>query len=170
MVKRGKNAAFALSINAIVIIILAITFLALSIGFMKGMFTKSEQTVEEVLGSARQCKKEPSSAEPMTACPDKVVLKGSESGVVNVGYYNVNNYKGVCIFGVSGGGTELVVPTETIEVGANTFIYRPIIANGPFSNGLSSFNLEIRCLSEEQLIDSVGGAATWTAMSSGLCG
>ncbi len=54
----NKKAALELSITAIVVLIIAITVLGLGIGFIKNLFTKGTETIEEQYESIRERLKE----------------------------------------------------------------------------------------------------------------
>jgi hypothetical protein len=82
-----KKGSLSLSVNAIVILILAITMLGLGLGFIKGMFGKVSQQVEEQI-SQEPAPSAASGSEPITLSRQKLITKPGETQVLKVGAYN----------------------------------------------------------------------------------
>ncbi|MBU1704322.1 MAG: hypothetical protein KJ922_03080 [Nanoarchaeota archaeon] len=87
---KNKKGSLSLSVNAIVILILAITMLGLGLGFIKGMFGKVSQQVEEQIGQ-EAAPPQPSGSDPITFSREKVITKAGETQVIKVGAYNPTN-------------------------------------------------------------------------------
>ena len=83
----SKKGALELSVNAIVILIIAITMLGLAIGFTRGMFGKISTQVEEKVSE----EPEPalaSSSNPTTLSREVIVSQVGNEEVLKVGVYN----------------------------------------------------------------------------------
>ena len=102
--KRGIRGSFNLSINAIVILVLAVGFLALGIGLISSMQSKAENRLEEALGT---CTAEPSQDYRLAVSPESVALRDGKPKVVCLGYYHTGEMK-YCTFAVD--------PTGKIEM------------------------------------------------------
>ncbi len=83
----AKKGALDVSINAIVVIIFAITMLGLGLAFMKGMFGKIGGEVSGVISSAK-LENPPTASDPFTISPVQIDLKKGETTTINIGYYN----------------------------------------------------------------------------------
>ena len=70
---RNKKGALALSINAIVILIIAITMLGLALGFTRGMFGKAAGQFEELLGTEPE-PPVPTGSDPVTLSKERIIL------------------------------------------------------------------------------------------------
>ena len=82
-----KRAALALSINAIVILIIAITMLGLALGFTRGMFGKVTTQMEEKISE----EPEPAAAsatDPTTLSREVIVTQAEENEILKVSVYN----------------------------------------------------------------------------------
>jgi len=82
-----KRASLTLSVNAIVILILAITMLSLGLGFMKGMFSKTSVQIEEAID------REPSAPDtsgtpPISLSRERIITQAGEVEALKVRIYN----------------------------------------------------------------------------------
>lgn len=84
---KHKKSSLSLSINAIVVLILAITMLGLGLGFMRTMFGKVSQSVEEQIGTEPE-PPTPNVATPVTLSKSKVILGVGKTGALKVSGYN----------------------------------------------------------------------------------
>ena len=82
-----KKGALELSINAIVILIIAITMLGLGLGFVRGMFGKASGQFEELTGAEPE-PPAPSSSNPVTLSREVVIANSDEKVAIKVGFYN----------------------------------------------------------------------------------
>ena len=85
-----KRGALALSINAIVILIIAITMLGLALGFTRGMFGKISTQIEEKISEEPEPSTS-SAADPTTLSREVIVTQAGESEVLKVDVYNPSN-------------------------------------------------------------------------------
>lgn len=85
-----KKAALELSVNAIVILILAITMLGLGLGFVRGMFGKTSGQFEELIG-AEQEPPTPTGSNPITLSRENVITQANKKVVLKVGFFNPTN-------------------------------------------------------------------------------
>lgn len=83
----GKKGALELSVNAIVILVIAIVILGVALAFTKGMFgkvsTQVEEKVEDDYGLAM-----PSPTDPVTLSKEVIVVMPDEDVTLKVGAYN----------------------------------------------------------------------------------
>jgi hypothetical protein len=109
----NKKGALALSINAIVILIIAITMLGLALGFTRGMFGKAAGQFDEMI-SVEPEPSTPSAANPVTLSREIVITEAGQKIALKVGYYNTG--------GVAGGAIT-VTPAADCGIGlsGNTF-------------------------------------------------
>lgn len=83
----GKKASLSLSINAIIVLILAITMLGLALGFVKAMFGKVSGQVESV-ASNEPDPRAAGPAELITLSRNTIVLSPSETTAIKFSAYN----------------------------------------------------------------------------------
>ena len=83
----NKKGSLELSVNAIVILILAITMLGLGLGFMKGMFGKVSQNVDTAIGQ-NQLTNPPSATNPFTLSSNQISLNRGGTQTITLAYYN----------------------------------------------------------------------------------
>ena len=82
-----KKGSLSLSINAIVVLILAITMLGLGLGFMRTMFGKASQSLEQA--AATEADPSPASLNnPVTLSKSKLVFEADKSGIIKISMYN----------------------------------------------------------------------------------
>jgi len=84
---KSKKADLSLSVNAIVVLILAIVMLGLALGFVKTMFGKSANQFDEIIST----EKDPEQAdvnEPIKLSKGTISLKAKEVGVLKVSVFN----------------------------------------------------------------------------------
>ena len=82
----SKKAAMELSINAIVILIIAITMLGLGLGFVRGMFGKISTQVEEQVAQEPE-PPIPTSDNPITMSRESIVTKAGEDEIIKISIY-----------------------------------------------------------------------------------
>ena len=83
-----KKGSLSLSVNAIVVLILAITMLGLGLGFMKGMFGKVTENVEDAI-TATELQYKASRDDPITlSWKDATITRGTTKRM-DVGYFNI---------------------------------------------------------------------------------
>ena len=85
-----KKGSLNLSVNAIVVLILAITMLGLGLGFMKGMFGKVSGKIDAAIDSA-DLKNPPSLDDPLTLSTKTITINRGGSGDVQVAFMNTKN-------------------------------------------------------------------------------
>tara|TARA_Y100000310_G_scaffold338331_1_gene427666 strand:+ start:539 stop:1153 length:615 start_codon:yes stop_codon:yes gene_type:complete len=73
----AKKASLNLSMNAIVVLILAITMLGLGLTFMRGLFQQATERVTEAV-SSQELTNPPTRDTPLTIAPGEVTLRKSE--------------------------------------------------------------------------------------------
>ncbi|MEA2036899.1 MAG: hypothetical protein U9O94_05285 [Nanoarchaeota archaeon] len=83
----NKKGALALSVNAIVVLILAVVMLGLALGFVKGMFGKVTTSFEEQIAAEPE---PPTStgSEPVTLSRESLIVHSGDDVVLKVGIYN----------------------------------------------------------------------------------
>ena len=82
----NKKGALELSINAIVILIIAITMLGLGLGFVRGMFGKISTQVEEQVASEPE-PPIPTSDNPITMSRESIVTKANEDEIIKISVF-----------------------------------------------------------------------------------
>ena len=82
-----KKGSLNLSVNAIVVLILAITMLGLGLGFMKGMFGKVSGKIDAAIDSA-DLKNPPSLDNPLTISTKTITINRGGSGDIQVAFLN----------------------------------------------------------------------------------
>ena len=90
--KRGKKGSLNLSMNAIVVLILAITMLGLGLTFMRGLFKQATERVTEAV-SAQELVNPPTVDSPLTAAPGDLTMRTKDVGKIIVAY--LSQYSGV---------------------------------------------------------------------------
>ncbi len=110
-----KKGSLELSINAIVILILAITMLGLGLGFMKGLFSKTTKQLGEVGEDikAQMIEQLRTSSAKLTLREEDVNIPRSETKDV---YFAVKNVELSQPFGVTATCTKAVVPPPLDEL------------------------------------------------------
>lgn len=83
----NKKGALELSINAIVILIIAITMLGLGLGFVRGMFGKASGQFDELTGAEPE-PPIPSSSNPVTLSREVLIVSAGSMVALKVGFYN----------------------------------------------------------------------------------
>jgi len=87
-VKRRKKGSLELSINSIVIVILAIVMLGLGMTFMRGLFKQIKTKVSEAV-DANELTNPPTADNPLTVAPAEISLRQTENGKVILAFLNV---------------------------------------------------------------------------------
>lgn len=82
----GKKADLSLSINAIVILILAITVLSLGLTFIRGMFKSAGSKIEGAISLA-ELDSQPTIEKPITV-PETVEVPSTGSTTIKIGIFN----------------------------------------------------------------------------------
>jgi len=125
---RNKRGALALSINAIVILIIAITMLGLALGFTRGMFGKAAGQFEELLGTEPE-PPVPTGSDPVTLSKERIIGRAGEPRVIKVSIYNSETTVAGATFkpgidcGTTAGWKELnvnSVPSTSITAGTKS--------------------------------------------------
>lgn len=93
-----KRASLSLSINAIVVLILAIAMLGLALGFIKTMFGKVSSQVEAIAAQEPE-PRTASLSEKLTLSRETVVLRPTETTVLKFSAYSTTAYTGSIIDG-----------------------------------------------------------------------
>jgi len=113
--KRGKKASLSLSMNAIVVLILAITMLGLGLTFMRGLFKQATERVTEAV-SAQELVNPPTVDNPLTAAPGDITIRSKDVGKVIVAF--LSTYSGTDECGLTIGATP--AGTDVVDVSAST--------------------------------------------------
>jgi hypothetical protein len=82
-----KKGSLSLSVNAIVVLILAITMLGLGLGFMKGMFGKVSERVDQAVSNTN-IENLATADHPLVFSAKDITLTRGESKQIDVGFYN----------------------------------------------------------------------------------
>ncbi|MEA2036900.1 MAG: hypothetical protein U9O94_05290 [Nanoarchaeota archaeon] len=82
-----KKGALALSVNAIVVLILAVVMLGLALGFVRGMFGKVTTSFEEQI-AAEPNPSTPTGSEPITLSRESLIVRSGDGVVLKTGIYN----------------------------------------------------------------------------------
>jgi len=99
-----KKGAFSLSVNAIVILILAIVMLGLGVTFIRNMFGKVSGQIEEMI-SAEPEPQSPFRSDPITLSREHIITTSGDTEVIKVSVYNA--------WGAGGGGGPPLPPGPT---------------------------------------------------------
>ena len=94
--KRGKKGSLNLSMNAIVVLILAITMLGLGLTFMRGLFKQATERVTEAV-SAQELVNPPTVDSPLTAAPGDITMRTKDVGKIIVAYMSQHSGVDDCI-------------------------------------------------------------------------
>lgn len=142
---RARKASLSLSINAIVMLVMAITMLGLGLTFIRGMFSSGTSK----LGSAIETTdldNPPDSQNPVTIQNSVTVKANGDSVEVKVGYYNNQNDELVdirpgiksCIDEngdtVDSAEISMIAPVQSIDPG-NAVAYKSIVKTGSLTGG-----------------------------------
>ena len=84
---RRKKASLNISVEAIIILIFAITMLGLGLGFIRGMFGKVTTQLEQQIANEPE-PFSPTSTTPITVSRESIVTNPGEQQVLKVGVYN----------------------------------------------------------------------------------
>jgi hypothetical protein len=123
LIIRQKRGALELSINAIVVLILAITMLGLGLGFMRNMFGQTSSQFDEIAGDMKNqiIEEIKSSGERLILNKYDITMKKSETIEV---YYGIRNVNGAtktakitvrCSTGMASGDGTKIVPKSFSE-------------------------------------------------------
>ena len=82
-----KKASLNLSVNAIVILVLAVVLLGLALAFIRGMFGKMTSKMGEIV-DITQIEAKPTADMPITM-PNKITIKTNGRTTVQIGFYNI---------------------------------------------------------------------------------
>jgi len=85
-----KRGTINISVNAVVIIILAIVVLGLCLGIIKGMFGKTTVKFEELLSKEPE-PQEPYASEPITLSREAIRTKAGKTEALKIGVFNPTN-------------------------------------------------------------------------------
>ena len=85
-----RKGSLSLSVNAIVVLILAITMLALGLGFIRGMFGKVSSQVEQQVETEPE-PPIPTRLIPITLSREAVITNAGEKAVMKISTYNPSN-------------------------------------------------------------------------------
>jgi hypothetical protein len=86
---RSRKGDLSLSMNAIVILILAITLLGLGLTFMRGLFKTMETKVNEAV-SAQELVNPPTNDNQFTVAPAEITLKTGQPGKTILAFLNTD--------------------------------------------------------------------------------
>ena len=107
MRSKHKKADLSLSINAIVILILAITMLGLGLTFMRGLFKQMESKVSEAV-SASELSNPPTTDNVMTLAPSDITLRKDKTAEVIVAFLNTGPKRDCKLTSAFGAGIDAV--------------------------------------------------------------
>jgi len=88
----NKRAALELSINAIVIIVIAITVLGLALTFVRNLFVQTTETSLEVIKGTDLSKlvNPPTRDNPLTITPSSLELRNNQQKIIGVAFMNTD--------------------------------------------------------------------------------
>ncbi len=86
---KNKKAALELSVNAIVILIIAIVMLALGLGFVRTLFGGATEKIGDLIDQEID-PVQPTSNNPLEFSRDRIQLAPGKSAVFKYSYYNTN--------------------------------------------------------------------------------
>jgi len=116
MRSKHKKADLSLSINAIVILILAITMLGLGLTFMRGLFKQMESKISEAV-SAQELTNPPTTDNVMTVAPGDMTIRQKEVGTAVVAFLNTNSPTDTCkLTGANTGGSAVATVTVSAQI------------------------------------------------------
>src|SRR3989338_4760817 len=124
---KNKKADLSLSINAIVILILAITMLGLGLTFMRGLFKQATGKVESAV-SSQELANPPTIDNPVTLYPSTLELRKTEQGKTLLAFMHAEGANRACTLTLLDKGGYVVRPdqdTRTVNLGTNPTIYDP---------------------------------------------
>lgn len=85
-----KRASLTLSVNAIVVLILAIVMLGLGMAFIRGMFTQTSDIFEQKVAEEPE-PVNPSISNPITISRERIITHTNEVEIVKIGIFNPTN-------------------------------------------------------------------------------
>ncbi|HIH38804.1 hypothetical protein J4460_03430 [Candidatus Woesearchaeota archaeon] len=106
----SRKGSLSLSINAIVVLILAITMLSLGLTFMRGMFGKMSATTSTSI-DAIEVTNPPTEDNPITTTPNKLELREGERAMIVVSVMNAKGADRWCKHETAPIASGLTVPT-----------------------------------------------------------
>ncbi|TKJ17738.1 hypothetical protein CEE44_04360 [Candidatus Woesearchaeota archaeon B3_Woes] len=120
--RRNKRAALNLSINAIVVLILAITMLGLGLSFMRNIFGSATQEFEEVGGTVRKqmIDQMKESDNTVDLSRPKVELKAGEETQIFIGFKNDGNVQRYFQVSTTGSSSTTLGDADTCNILDNT--------------------------------------------------
>jgi len=120
---RSKKGALELSINAIVVLILAITMLSLGLAFMKGLFKKTTGQLEQVGEDIKNQMIEQlrTSSAKLTLNQEDITLKKGETREIYFGIKNVETGGGAKSYDIEAGCEEPLSGSALPDGALNTF-------------------------------------------------
>ena len=138
--KRGKKGSLNLSMNAIVVLILAITMLGLGLTFMRGLFKQATERVTEAV-SAQELVNPPTVDSPLTAAPGDITMRTKDVGKIIVAYMSQHSGVDECTLTISATPAGIDVVTiaannqavfmQQDQINTWTLALTPIAANSP---------------------------------------
>jgi len=157
---KNKKADLSLSINAIVILILAITMLGLGLTFMRGLFKQATAKVESAV-SGQELTNPPTTDNVMTITPGSVTLRTKDVETGLIAFMNTKEAK-YCALRVY----DSAAPTTPIDpspaTGAAKIVYNPGATTQPMSiDQINTWTLSI--------VGSQGTAGTTKVFTSIMC-
>lgn len=114
----SKKGALDVSINAIVVIIFAITMLSLGLAFMRGTFGKIGGQVDGIISNA-QLDNPPSAENPFVLSANQITVKKGQTTTLKIGYYNDGTDKQTVDFIASCPQGPVVSPDRVNDRGVN---------------------------------------------------
>ena len=148
--KRGKKGSLNLSMNAIVVLILAITMLGLGLTFMRGLFKQATERVTEAV-SAQELVNPPTVDSPLTAAPGDLTIRTKEVGKIIVAYLSQHSGADDCTLSKAfSAGTDVAtiaasnqaVSMQQDQINTWTLALTPIVANSP---GTGIYTITMTC-------------------------
>ena len=169
----NKKGAIELSINAIVIIVIAITVLGLALVFVRQMFQQTQETTLEVIKGTDLSKlvNPPSRDNPLTVTPAIFDLRNKEKKVIGVSfmnndvteaYYNLtvnsDSVIGPCDATGNCGNIAFTYTTSSANLKPDEIAYWKVAVN-PKLPSITSSNTSIYSLNIVGIASSEGGPA-----------
>ena len=154
---KNKKADLSLSINAIVILILAITMLGLGLTFMRGLFKQATEKVESAV-NVQQLTNPPTADNPLTVSPAALTVRSTKSDKLLAAFLNTGGERGCALtkstgIGAAGvdpasGGITLILNTNPATMKTDQINTWTVGVTAGTATGTGLYTLTMTCLTD----------------------
>src|SRR3989344_3329798 len=154
----NKKADLSLSINAIVVLILAITMLGLGLTFMRGLFKQATEKVEAAV-SAQELTNPPTIDNPLTVAPSELTLRKDKKDKITIAFLNTGAER-ICalsapIFGIGAASASLTYNMNGATMKTDQINTWTVGVSAGATAGTDLFTLTMTCMADKYTKDIV---------------